>query len=183
MSGDWVPDERGLCRVNLENPRPGSEKMGVLELAPGTVYGAEGQSFTLEAQAFEARPPRIEGTEMDGGIAFGIRDASNFLLLEQSALHDVVRIDRYVHGRRRDIREQLVRTHGDEWHTLAAKVEGSQVTALIDGQSLFETRVDDAAGGIGLWARAAEATCFSGARVQVGSATARPMAPTLGVVW
>src|SRR5205823_7601818 len=74
LAGDWVPDPRGICRENLESPKPGSEKMGLLELTPSSVYGLNGQAYAVEARYFEERPPITQGTEMDAGIAFGIRD-------------------------------------------------------------------------------------------------------------
>ncbi len=166
VAGDWVPDERGICRVNLEHPKPGSEKLGLLSLAPGTAYGP---NYSIRARYFEERPPITQGTEMDAGVGFGIRDAQDFNLLEQSALHDVLRLDRYIHGKRRDLREKLFRTHGNEWHTLQLDVVGSTATAGVDDQTIFTvTDVPDTEGGIGLWARAAAATCFSSAEVTVG---------------
>jgi hypothetical protein len=168
LSGDWVPDPRGACRENLENPEPGSEKMGVLELTPASTYGAE--PFTVTARYFEERPPELRGSEMDAGIAFGIRDASNFALVEQNALHDILRLDRFIHGRRRDLREKLLRTHGNEWHTLQVAVSGSSVSAGVDGQTIFTVdNVPNTDGPIGLWARAAAATCFSDVTVTVES--------------
>src|SRR5205823_5722914 len=119
LSGDWVPDLRGICRENLENPKPGSEKMGVLELAAGSVYGRGGRPFSVEARYFAERPAVDKGTEMDGGIAFGIRDAMDFDLLEQSALHDVLRLDHLFHGKGRDLRGNLYATPGHGWHFLA----------------------------------------------------------------
>jgi hypothetical protein len=171
LTGDWVPDERGICRVNLEHPKPGSEKPGLLQLAPGRVYGQNGQAFSVQARYLEVRPPPTQGTEMDAGIAFGIRDHQNFDLLEQSALHDVLRLDRYVHGKRRDLREKLFRTRGNEWHTLLLEVAGTQVTAGVDDKTSVFTvdNVPETEGGIGLWARAAAATCFSEVQVVVGS--------------
>lgn len=167
LAGDWVADARGICRENLEHPKPGSEKMGVLELVPGSVYGD--QPYSVEARYFEERPPIEQGTEMNGGIAFGIRDDKDFDLLEQSALHDILRLDRYVRGNRRDLREMLFRTHGNEWHVLHVDVSGSSVTASVDGETVFSVdQVPDTQGGIGLWARTAAATCFSDARVAVG---------------
>jgi hypothetical protein len=166
LAGDWVPDERGICRVNLENPKPGSEKLGLLELGPGSVYGADGQPFSVQARYFEERPPQTQGTEMDAGIAFGIRDDKDFDLLEQSALHDILRLDHYIHGRRRDLREKLFRTHGNEWHVLRADVAGARITASVDDQEIFSVDdVPDTAGGVGLWARAAAATCFSDVQI------------------
>ncbi len=165
LAGDWVPDpQRGTCRENPENPKPGSEKAGLLQLAPGTSY----RSFAMESRVFEERPPREEGTQMDGGVAFGIRDKDNYYLLEESALHDVLRLSRYIHGRRRDVREELVRTHGNEWHTLALRVNGGHVETAIDGQPAFAVDdVPDTDGGVGLWARVAAATCFMDTRVTV----------------
>jgi hypothetical protein len=169
LAGDWAPDpELGLCRMDPVHPKPGSEKPGLVQLAPGTVYGRDGQSFEVQANVFEQRPPLSDGTQMDGGVAFGIRDATNFYLLEQSALHDVLRLDRYVHGRRRDVHERLARTRGNEWHTLQVRVEGERVTAGVDGQDVFSVDgVAESAGGIGLWARTAAATCFGEAEVEV----------------
>jgi hypothetical protein len=162
LSGDWVPDPRGICRENLDNPKPGSEKAGVLELTPGSSYGGDAQAFTIQARFYEERPAMINGSEMDAGIAFGIRDADNFDLVEQNALHDVLRLDAFVHDRRRDLRDKLYRTHGDEWHTLQISVSGGTVTAGLDGEQIYTVMgVPRTDGPIGLWARAAAATCFS----------------------
>ena len=169
LSGDWLPDARGVCRLNLQQPRPGSEKPGLLQLAPGRTYGS--QPFHVEARYFEERPDPSIGTEMDAGIAFGIRDDKNYGLLEQSALHDVLRLDEVIHARRRDVRERLFRTHGNEWHMLRLDVDGSTVTTSVDGETVFTaTDVPNTEGGVGLWARAAAATCFSDARITVGEA-------------
>jgi uncharacterized membrane protein YjdF len=169
LAGDWVPDARGICRVNLEHPQPGSEKLGLLELAPGSVYGQNGQPFSVQARYFEERPPPTQGTDMDAGIAFGIRDDRNFALLEQSALHDVLRLDRFIHSKKRDLRETLLRTHANEWHTLRLDLAGAHVTASVDGSAVFSVDgVPDTAGGLGLWARAAAATCFNEVQIVSG---------------
>jgi hypothetical protein len=170
LSGDWLADPRGICRENLDNPRPGSEKMGILELTPSSAYGLDGQPFTLQARYYSERPPNFGGSEMNAGVAFGIRDADNFNVVQQSALHDVLRLDMFIHGRRRDVRDKLFRTHGDEWHTLEVAVSGSTVTAGVDGQTVFTgSNVPRTDGPIGLWARAAAATCFSDVSVRVTS--------------
>jgi hypothetical protein len=147
--------------------------MGLLELAPDRVY----THFSLQAHYLEERPPKTEGSQMDAGIAFGIRDAQDFYLLEESALHDILRLDRYVHGKRRDLREKLVRTHANEWHTLDLTVQGDHVTAGLDGVPVYEVSgVPDTAGGVGLWGRTAAATCFDSAQVQVQDQAGSPMA-------
>lgn len=162
LDGDWQPDPHGLCRVNLDRPRPGSERPGLLSLAPDSLLGPS--PFVLRAHYLEVRPPLGTGTQMTAGIAFGIRDARNFYVLEASTLHDVVRLDRYVHGTRRDVREERVRTRGDEWHDLEARVERDRVTAVIDGRPVFtQTRLRDVDGQVGLWARATATACFQSA--------------------
>jgi hypothetical protein len=183
LAGDWVPDPRGICRENLENPKPGSEKMGLLDLMPNAVYGDTGQSFAMDARYTEQRPPVVSGTQMDAGLVFGLRDANDFYLLESSALHDIVRVDRYVHGKRRDIRETLVRTHADEWHTLQVQVSGDTVTAGIDGAAVFSVSgLTDTAGGVGLWARTSAASCFAQVQVQVdGANPGTALAPVPGI--
>jgi hypothetical protein len=175
LVGTWQPgEEAGMCRVDLENaevPRPGSEQMGLLALASGSVYGEGAQAFTVTTHYFEQRPSKSQGTQMDAGIAFGIRDDSDFYVLEQSALHDILRVDRYVHGRRRDVREKLARTHGNEWHVLEARVGGDRVSASLDGDEIFAVSgLPETAGGIGLWARTSAATCFDAVQVRVGDA-------------
>jgi hypothetical protein len=168
LSGDWLLDSRGICHQNLDRPRPGSEKMGVLELTPGVTYG--GQPFRMQARYYEERPPELQGSEMDAGVAFGIRDEGDFGLVEQNALHDVLRLDEYIHTRRRDLRDKLFRTHGDEWHTLEVAVTGATVTASVDGQPIYTVAdVPDTNGPVGLWARGAAATCFSDVSIDVGS--------------
>jgi hypothetical protein len=133
--------------------------MGLLQLAPGTDYSG---NFSVQARYFEERPPKDMGSEMDAGIAFGIRGADDFDLVEENALHDVLRLDQFIHGNRRDLRDKLYRTHGDEWHTLELTVSGGSVTAGIDGETIYTVpSVPGTDGGIGLWARAAAATCFS----------------------
>jgi hypothetical protein len=164
----------GICRVNLENsavPKPGSEKMGLLQLAPSTAYGEDGQAFSIAARYFEQRPAKVQGTQMAAGIAFGIRDDQDFYVLEQSALHDILRLDRYVHGKRRDVREKLARTHGNEWHVLQVDVHGDVVSARLDGQEIYTVSgLSETSGGIGLWARTSAATCFDDVQVRVGRA-------------
>ena len=166
LDGYWQPDPRGVCRLNPEHPRPGSEKPGLVSLAPGSLLGNAG-GFVARAHYIEQRPPPGTGSQMTAGIAFGIRDKDTFYVLESSSLHDVVRLDRYVRGTRRDVREEHAVTRGDEWHDLEVRVAGDRVTAVLDGRPLFtQTRVPDTAGGLGLWARATNAACFATASVE-----------------
>jgi hypothetical protein len=167
LLGDWVTDQRGICRFNPEHPKPGSEEPGLIQLG-SYIYGADGATFSLSGTYVEERPQAGQGSQMDAGVAFGIRDSGDFYLLEESALHDILRLDHFVQGRRRDVREEIYRTRGDEQHNLGIEVRGGQATALIDGKFGYTVNgLTDTDGGIGLFGRTAAATCFSQAAVQV----------------
>lgn len=162
--GDWVPKSQGICRVNTESPQPGSEKMGILSLNPTASYGAE--PFALDVTYVAERPPFGAGTAMDNGLVFGLRDPENFYLLHVDTLHDVVSLERYVHGRKREQRDERRRTRGNERHELRAEVRGSSVTALLDGARVFEQDgLEETRGSIGLWSRVTAEGCFEQAAV------------------
>ena len=164
--GEWQPEERGICRVTMDKPLPGSEKMGLLVLAPQSSYGSDGP-FALTATYIVDRPALGDGTAMEAGLAFGIRDPENFYLLRASAIHDVVAIERYIHGRKRVLREERMRTRGDEARAISVHVQGDRVVASLDGrQVLQEVGLVETAGGVGLWARATARACFSDVQVR-----------------
>jgi hypothetical protein len=178
LVGDWRSDERGICRVNPEQPRPGSEQMGLLALAPGTSYDGN-VGFAASTRLLLQRPPLGVGTAMDAGLAFGVRGADDFYLLKLSTLHDVLALERYVHGRKREQRQEHVRTRGDEWHDLQLAVGDQRVVAALDGRTIFEERgLIDTDGGMGLWARLASACCVSESRAEPGRWG--PVAPPVG---
>jgi hypothetical protein len=165
LLGEWQPTARGICRVYSEPPRPGSEKMGLVALEPGQSFGANG-GFRLNGQYYLARPPLGAGTAMDAGLVFGLRDPDNFYLLNVSAIHDTVALQRYLHGRMRWVREEHYITRGDEAHDVRVDVQGDRVAATIDGKTLFDERgIEDTDGGIGLWARVTTLGCFSDVQV------------------
>jgi hypothetical protein len=165
--GEWQPEEQGICYVTADKPLPGSEKMGLLALEPESSYGSDGP-FALTATYVVDRPPLGDGTAMEAGLAFGIRNPDNFYLLRASAIHDVVAIERYVHGRKRVLREERLRTRGDEARALTVQVQGDHVAATVDGRPVLrEDGLVETAGGVGLWARATARACFSDAQVMV----------------
>jgi hypothetical protein len=177
VRGDWLPGERGLCRVNLDDPPPGSEQMGVLALAPETTYG-EGAGFTMRARAYTERPALGAGTAMATGLVFGLRDADDYYLLRLDATHDTLALLRHLHGHDREVREVRLRTRGNEWHEVALTVQGDRVAAAVDGRPAFEEPdLADTSGGVGLWARVTSAGCFRDARVEPQSTSAGVAAP------
>jgi hypothetical protein len=163
--GDWTTDQRGACRVPVGRVWPGAEQMGLLALDPGVVYG-EGGPYRVVAHALAARPPLFTGTAMDTGLVFGLRGPDDFYLLRASILHDTVSLDRFLHGRKRNLREEHLLMRGDEWHELQLDVADHAVAATVDGHRLFDaTGLDEIDGGLGLWARVTAAGCFADATV------------------
>jgi hypothetical protein len=129
-------------------------------------YGADGP-FAAATHAWTERPPFLSGSMMDAGLVFGLRGPDDFYLLRESTLHDTVSLDRYVHGRKRNLREEHILLRGDEWHELRAEVAGVRVTAIMDGRPLFDQDgLTDLDGGLGLWARVTTAGCFADATVE-----------------
>lgn len=166
LSGEWQPNAAGICRTDAERPAPGSEKLGLLALAPGQSYG-DAAGFRFAADYLAVRPPLGAGTAMQAGLAFGIRDPDDYYLLEISAIHDVLVLEHYINGHKRWVREARVRTRGDEWHQLALTVQADTVSAYLDDQLFFQkSGLPDTGGGIGLWARATQEICFSAVRVE-----------------
>jgi MFS family permease len=166
LLGDWRQDARGICKVNDPPVRPGSEKMGLLGLAPDVRYGGS-SGFVATTTFYSQRPELGAGSAMDTGLAFGLRDADNFYLVKASALHDTYSLERYIGGRRRDLREERVRFRGNEWHELRIEISSDQATVFHDGRQIFEERgLEQTDGGVALWARVTTAGCFAQATVQ-----------------
>jgi hypothetical protein len=166
LAGDWRKEERGVCKINEAPVRPGSEQMGLLALAPDARFGAS-TGFEATTTYYAERPRFGDGTAMDTGLAFGVRDAENFYLMKASAIHDAYVLERYIHGRRRDLREERVRTRGNEWHELRLQVLHDTVTVFHDGRKVLdEGGLEQADGGLALWARVTTAGCFAEAAVR-----------------
>ena len=143
---------------------PGKREAPFLALSPRALLAQPAPGFVLRARYLAVRPTFGTGSQRTARIAFGVRDAENFHLLEASALHDVVRLDQYLHRTRRDLREERVRTRGEQRHDLEVRVTRDRIIALLDQRRVFiPTRVRDTAGGLGLWARATATACFQSA--------------------
>jgi hypothetical protein len=163
VRGEWATGQQGICRVTSEHVWPGSEQMGLLALDPGADYGVDGP-FEAATRSWSERPPLLSGTMMDTGLVFGLRGPDDFYLLRASTLHDTVSLDRYLHGRKRNLREEHYLMRGDEWHELGVEVAGDRVVAIVDGRQVFDTAgLADLDGGLGLWARVTTAGCFADA--------------------
>jgi hypothetical protein len=166
LVGDWQQEPRGICKVNNAPVRPGSEKMGLLALEPDVRYG-EPNGFVATTTYYAERPVLGDGTAMETGLAFGLRDADNFYLMKASALHDTYSLERYIGGRKRDLREERVRLRGNEWHQLRLELFSDQATVFHDGRMIFQEHgLEQTDGGVALWARVTTAGCFADAAVQ-----------------
>jgi hypothetical protein len=140
--------------------------MGLLSLNPDAAYGLDGRPYSISTRYWVERPRLGNGTTMEAGVVFGMRSPEDFYLAHVSVLHDVVVLERYVHGRKRDNREERLRTGGNEWHDLSVRVDGDSATVVVDGREVFrEGGLQGTSGGAALWARVTASACFSEARV------------------
>ena len=87
-------------------------------------------------------------------------------MLRADVLHDAVSLDRYLHGRKRNLRDEHYLMRGNEQHELRVEVASDKVVAIVDGRELFDKDgLADLDGGLGLWARVTAAGCFADASV------------------
>lgn len=112
-------------------------------------------------------PPPSSGSGQARRWQFGPgAGPDDFYLLKASALHDSFALERYLHGRRRDLREERLRLHGDDWHELRPELRGGRLTASVDGRETFEEGgLSETVGGLGLWARVTGPGCSAEAQV------------------
>ena len=143
----------------------GQREAGTVALDPDVDYTRAGP-FVTSARFTTERPALLTGTAMESGVAFGVRGKDDYYVLRASILHDAISLDRFLHGRKRNLREEHYLLRGNEEHELRAEVTPGRVVAFIDGKELFyEDRLTDLEGGLGLWARVTASACFSEAGV------------------
>lgn len=102
-----------------------------------------------------------------GGLAVRLMDADNYYVVRANALEDNVNLYRVVKGRRQEIKGASAKVSSGEWHSLALKAQGFQLSVSFDGRSLFtvEDRTFPSLGKVALWTKADSVTRFSNLRI------------------
>lgn len=98
-----------------------------------------------------------------GGLAVRLIDADNYYVARANALEDNVNLYRVVKGRRQEIKGASAKVSSGEWHSLALKAQGPQLSVSFDGKPLFtvEDRTFLSLGKVALWTKADSVTRFS----------------------
>lgn len=114
---------------------------------------------------------RYAGGRVDraAGIVLRYRDPGNYLVARANAAEGDLRIFRVVNGDRRTLPGAIAKgaTDDDRWHTLEFKVEGSRLSATLDGS--VQTSAYDSffmRGRAGLWTKSDSITEFDDLRFE-----------------
>ncbi|MEW5745201.1 MAG: PEP/pyruvate-binding domain-containing protein [Nitrospirota bacterium] len=104
-----------------------------------------------------------------GGIAFGVRNASNYFVLRINALEDNVILFEYVNNKRikRVGAQETIRS--GTWYELKVEVSGNRIRGCLDGRVVVEhTAEQPVEGFVGLWTKADSVTFFSEITIRIG---------------
>ncbi len=102
-----------------------------------------------------------------GGIAFGMKNVSNYFVLRINALEDNVVLFEYVNSKRIERASATRKITSGAWHTLKTEVSGSSIKGYFDGEQVIEYSSDKPfTGFIGLWTKADSVTCFDELTIQ-----------------
>src|SRR6266851_3025816 len=102
-----------------------------------------------------------------GGMAFRLKDASNYYIVRANALEDNYRLYHVVAGNRRQFAGANFKVTSGEWHELRVECVGNKIICYYDGAKKIEATDDTFkdAGKVGLWTKADSVTYFDDLRV------------------
>jgi hypothetical protein len=114
---------------------------------------------------------RYAGGDIDraAGVVLRFRDPGNYLVARANAAEGDLRIFRTVNGDRRTLPGAITKgaTDDDKWHTLEFRVDGSQLTAILDGNIKATAQDTFFIGGrAGLWTKSDSRTEFDDLHVE-----------------
>lgn len=113
------------------------------------------------------------------GLAFGVRNAGNYFVWRVNALEDNAVLFEFVNNRRFQRVSVPLTVRKDTWYQLRVDVDGSRITAWVDGAPLAEyTAAHPVEGYLGLWTKADSTSRFSGLYGSGPDGTTRNHEPT-----
>ncbi|OQX05403.1 MAG: hypothetical protein BWK76_27560 [Desulfobulbaceae bacterium A2] len=115
--------------------------------------------------SLQVRPVAGE-IDQAGGLAFGLRNAGNYLVLRINALENNLMLFRFRDGARQELASVHVPVPTGEWREIAVEIVGGEATCLLDGRPLLHHHEPQPIRGhVGLWAKADSVTDFTGLTV------------------
>lgn len=115
---------------------------------------------------FTTRFKLVSGVaEQMAGVVFRWQNASNFYVVRASALGKNLRFYKVVNGQRSDPIGPGVALAAGDWHTLAVKCEGNQISVWLDEKPVMPPLGDNtfAEGKVGFWTKSDAVSYFADA--------------------
>jgi hypothetical protein len=174
--GDWrvIMDEVPSLLPALTPGAQGVAKKAVLaqlaqdatdEHFPLLIYESDAiDNFTLTT-----RFKTVKGVmEQMAGIAFRIRDETNYYVVRASSLGNTFRFYKVLNGERGPVVGPEVPIPSGVWHELTVECKGNQIRCLLNGKELI-TATDKvnpfASGKIGFWTKSDSVSYFADTRI------------------
>lgn len=113
--------------------------------------------------------PVAGSVDQAGGLAFGIRNVNNYLVLRINALEDNLVLFEFVNSRRlqRATVNQEIKT--GEWRRLTVEISGNTCKGYLDGELRLEyTAARPLSGYVGLWTKADSVSYFDELTIEAG---------------
>ncbi len=96
-----------------------------------------------------------------GGIAFGLRNSSNYFVLRINALEDNVILFEYVNNKRRERAIANKEIESGRWYRLMVDIRAGHIRGYLEGDLVIEYRTEKPVKGfVGLWTKADSVTYF-----------------------
>ena len=113
--------------------------------------------------------PEAGSIDQAGGLAFGIRNINNYLVLRINALEDNFILFEYVNGKRLTRATVPRPIKKDQWYFIAVEIKGNTLKGYLDDELLLEyTAERPLAGYVGLWTKADSVTYFAELYLETG---------------
>ncbi len=102
-----------------------------------------------------------------GGIAFGLRDVSNYFVFRINALEDNIILFEYINNKRIQRSSINHKIDSDKWYRLSVEIRGNHIKGYLDESPIIEYSAEkDIEGYVGIWTKADSVTYFDELRVQ-----------------
>ena len=174
--GDWrvIMDEVPSLLQPLTPGAPGIAKKAVLaqlaqdateEHFPLLVYEGD----TIDDFTLTTRFKTVKGVmEQMAGIAFRIRNESNYYVVRASSLGNTFRFYKVLNGERGPVIGPELPIPSGVWHELTVECKGNQIRCLLNGKELI-TATDKVypftSGKIGFWTKSDSVSYFADTRI------------------
>ncbi len=159
---------RGLA--GLVNRLAGKRAQGLLD-SMGAYFHfplAVTKDLSLGDGRFSVQVRPVAGVvDQAAGLAFGVHNVGNLLVLRYNALEDNLVLFAFQEGRRKELARVSVEPLPGAWRDLAVEVRGTDITGFLDRVPLILFHFDrPVSGGLGLWTKADSVSDFRGLTVE-----------------